>query len=866
MSVCNILIAHDYSGSTDGHSFYHTQVSSLYKDVTEVMHKDETHIIFLWNDGIRSVSKGEYMEVLLHKRGEGWTSPVVVAQKCKDMKFHGVLVLITDGQVDEHQVNQVDTLLSDWTFKHVHCHVIDTSVSAYAQMNLSVTLAFTRNSPHTITIHKREGEQQHYGVSNDDFGTLQHISHVGTVDDLSMRLPGLVRAVTANTMGSAGNAHLRDELVSLRKRVVSSMASCDTEDIRQQAQELQEALESGQVEKAITAASAITTMYYERSADKYGSPDWDRQLSQLISMCEGAVQRDYSIDLVRAASIGIVTTPITRQPVVEAPTCLEDMYDPQVSADEVLDDGAAVLDDFECPISLDHVPANNVVILLCRHEVLPCLLADLPKHVTDELVVCPLNAFKFPEVINRLACSLDHVISVNSFRDSHITGQPLLASPFTRRPLSRGGIFLGACPEHIKASNWSIAHLLNYGKQAGSLTLWHVVIYMVIKQRTPPCAYLSDVVIPAFETHLRYRLRHETSYASLVGSPQFVTTRLPVSCALWFVHSSARVMHTHYRPEADPVRLHAFHMKYIENVIELCGYPIDAECTEHWKRVCCMLHLVSWYRRDARALSEIARCLSNDVYDAHDGGAAAEAEDLTTAAVVQRWVPIDSPPRAKGGVIELLHSRRQFVLASHVDALGVQCVAALYKLVTEAGARGARHISLPLTWKPPSIEEHEAKYTPVWPHYSSPDMQRIVCVTPISEATCRPLTYPDRQQTWQQKAEETWKAPIDRLYSSEKIFAEYVVENNRYPTKQEYVFHLYRKVCRPDDLDATTSYGAHRVLPRRLHYCIEETFASFEQIVRKVSPSNFTSRYASSMHRKTRAEMDGTHVNMQNSI
>lgn len=864
MSGVGVLVAHDYSGSTDAHAFYHSKANEIYSRSVSGEFAGRPHAFYVWNHTIAEVSETEYRQLLLRMDGCGCTCPSVVARTCRELEFHGVLVLITDGQVYEDQVREVDVLLRDWKFEHVHCHVIDTSVSAYSQMNLSVTSAFTRGSPHTIRVYRKDLPEEQYDVSHEDFDTLRQLGDVHGVDDLRARMPRLVRAVTANTMGSEGNPELKEQLIALRKRVVASLSAASSAHSQDDVEALREALVARRVEEACDAARRIATRYYDITPGVGGgacAPDWDRELAQMISMCEGAVRRDFSIDLVRAASVGIISTPLSRQPTAPAPAPLSDIADTDAA---ILVDGVDVcLEDFECPISFEQVPSNNVVLLLARPDALPCVLASTPKHVVNDVLLCPLNVFKYPDLVRTLAECLDHPIGVPAFRGAYGAGKPFVRSPFTRRHLYQGGVFLGTCPEHVKSSNWSLAHMLNHGRQAGNMDMWLAVVYFVIKNKEASCAHLADSVLPALEAHLRYRMHTSRTFATLVGSPQFVTTSMPLGCAMWFTHASPRVMHAYYRPEADPLRLHAGYWSYFVELLRLTQYPMLEECLRHASVVRCMLRVHRDHKQHAVRLASVARCLFHDV---HVIAGVALGEDFLRDHPENAvpWIPIDAPPQ-QHKVIENLRLAGYGELAEFVDSLGIDVVASVYDLVASADAGSAKGIALPLDVSAALLDttaRAAAPFQACWPYLCAEDMQRVVFVVPIHENTCRPVTYPSKRASWEAHASAVWgRHYAERMYSTEKWFAEFVVDLGRYPTGAEYQVYLYQRVCQPNARHARQARGRFPVLPVRISHCTQETFRAFAHVMGALKPAEFVRRYQASSARATRAQMDGSAAN-----
>ena len=67
---------------------------------------------------------------------------------------------------------------------------------------------------------------------------------------------------------------------------------------------------------------------------------------------------------------------------------------------------------------------------------------------------------------------------------------------------------------------------------------------------------LSEL-LPLLENHMKYRLLHRSSFASLSGLSQFVCTKVPLATAVWHVLHSGFAKPS---PSADPLRMHIRHV------------------------------------------------------------------------------------------------------------------------------------------------------------------------------------------------------------------------------------------------------------------------------------------------------------------
>lgn len=95
----------DVSGSTGGSENYWNTVQEIFN-----LHANETDLYYEWDSGINKVDKKEMEFQIESRQGKGGTSPEVVAREIVDKKLKKV-ILITDGQVNDHNVKECDKIL-----------------------------------------------------------------------------------------------------------------------------------------------------------------------------------------------------------------------------------------------------------------------------------------------------------------------------------------------------------------------------------------------------------------------------------------------------------------------------------------------------------------------------------------------------------------------------------------------------------------------------------------------------------------------------------------------------------------------------------------------------------------------------------
>ena len=115
------LVAYDYSGSTEGNDFYHTTVQTILQQYTN-------YDVILWSNKLKVSSAEELKRINQWREGDGGTQPIVIAKHLSEIDFHGDLVLITDGQIFERYVREVEQFMNDHEIgiRNIDCYLIQT--------------------------------------------------------------------------------------------------------------------------------------------------------------------------------------------------------------------------------------------------------------------------------------------------------------------------------------------------------------------------------------------------------------------------------------------------------------------------------------------------------------------------------------------------------------------------------------------------------------------------------------------------------------------------------------------------------------------------------------------------------------------
>lgn len=780
------LIAYDGSGSTggEGNRHYHNKTQ-------EILAQYPDAAVLFWDTTSHIASRDEMARINAEFRGGGGTDSAAIARFVYESNFHGELVIITDGEVSACSVDRCAEVLGPaWKFAHVTAYLINTG----GRVNMSVTCPFTRCSPHQVHMLDRECAPIAEGsvtVTAADIAVLDELEAVGTVADYLAVADRLESLVIARTMGTTGDPTLRDRLLAMKKRITAAQARelGDSDTVRA----FHAALDSGRTADAVDAARAITEEYYGGDDPK----SWSGRIARLVSMCEGALRGAFDLSSVAAAVKG---DRVRRAETVDAATTPAPA--PVSSAAEA---------PFECPITLNN--EHDLALLVTEGEP---ILAGLDLGTTNDILDCPLNIFRYPEVVERLLARLDHPISLAAYKEAIDAGAQLTTSPLTRAPLLAGAICIGNTEEHCKATHWTLAQLTTGGKLVGSPDLWFAALWLTL-HRTPE-HYLKPIE-PQLAAHMRWRMKTHTSSISLMGAPEFPTTRVRLDAAIWYVFASVTL---NMDPRRDVLRAHLPHLDELEMLLEkLCpelALPAPARIKEHILHVRACLHMLRWVKQPGQRdrLHNIVRGL----YQA-------------TVRCGDDFIPVDGPPTA-----EQVAAARTALPAWYRD-LPVGRLFDLASKVDPGKSAGDIYITYNLPWHPVApAAVHEWDYTA-----DTPSRELV----PICPATCRPF-YRVGAASWREAAEAHYRVSSRRMISANELYGNYVVKYGAYPTADQLLYYMYsRKVL---------NGGSHKTLPLPTAAFVTGTLAEYEAVRAALTPAEFARRFLESRPIERRCAME----------
>jgi len=737
----------------------------------------------MWNTSAMRASEAELARINQRMEGSGGTDSSQIADWIRANNFHDDLVILTDGQVGQSEIDRCASVLGDsWNFASVTAHLIDTG----GLVNLSVTCPFTRNgSSQVFTYMATNGYMQksELEVSAASLAALAEISSIRTVEEFEARYPTLLDAIIVKTMGTTGNASLHAALVALKKHLVVSTAHASSK--------------SGSMEMAHTSLRekdypAALLAFRHICDEYYGSADpesWSAKIDDLISKAAGSLRSTFRAD---AARLSRATTASAASPM-------------SVAVTEVAPDTTAPT--FPCPISLDK--ERDLILLVCTDG--SRVFAGLDKGLQDLLLNNPLNALLHPEVVAKIVAWLDHPIGLASYQEAG----GLDKSPMSRKDVL-GGICLSPTEEACKATTWTLARILTGGKLAGNQDLWFAVLWMII-QKTEYLAHLE----PFFREQMIFRLKHHTTFLSLGGRPEYVTTIGSLEASLWFVLNAGAQLRL--SAARDPVRPHLTCVEPLLALYSLTGHPLPTESRRHILRTR-ILDSMLWaskkgnfkhFQQRSNALYQAALRIPNDAtlpgeevpaWILHDGPAVPEQVAAVLAELPPLWKEL--PVEELVDLASKVHPNR---------SLG----------------------DLEVYGSAPALPA---------PTYAWNQVKRINLA--ICKATCRPPITPI-----------PWKVAATMLYgaetatrtwfSSDNHFAEFIQKYKRCPSVDEFLIYVYNREIVHGITGKTT-------LPMNVRQYAESVIADHKPLIDDLGVDTYLLRRDRSMHQLRRKEIEET--------
>lgn len=759
------IIAIDYSGSTSSCAGYWNRVSEIYTEL-----KIKEPIIILWDTNAKRVNEKDLYEHINKLKGCGGTDPSDMANLLTNYPDIEELHLITDGQIDQNAVIKTDNIMKN--IKPPQKVNVD-FVSTGGNVNLSVSAAFIRSTQYSI---KLNGTIINKGDSSKSIDFNKYESYQEFFDDYEE----LYTTIVAQNLGKE-NLEVRKELLNLQQKLLSSYSAYISNKSNISILGL---LNEGDYNKALIECKRVVDNYLD--GDDVPSKI-QSYINNLIKGCTSKNNYDFNI---------IKTSRFERAINVEQKT------PKQIENIDVSDQT------FECPIMME----NDVPAILIKKPDAP-LLSLFNSDIVDDVTNCPLNVWKYDELISKIVEHIDCVVGCSTLQHG------ISISPFTRSNLC-GALTLGTDESHFKASTYSICKLMTDGKLLGNPDLWLAIFYYVISKKIPR---LSET-LPQYEKLLLFTLNKHKTNISLSGLPEYPMIKVETSVALWYVLASSDLFADSNTFKQCRLREYLSIAEVIIDLVSLLKLPYNKEYIDYRIKVLRAYYYMMWNKNDKNFIADILR-----------------AQYQNHIVINDKIIFLD------GEVSE----EEKFPLHDKLKSLKLEELFAIYNLVDPSKKIGDIKIPKTLTYSNKLLPVKNYGYGD---HLVSSD---FLGGTSICVNTMRPF-YIDKHKNkeWFLCAEEKY-GPLNKILSAYNYYIRFVQDNNSFPNKEEFLIYMYEK-------QRNKEFNPMNTLPKYVTTTADDVLLSYQEAFNTykilyhtdITVNKFLELVNLSMNAKRRLEME----------
>ncbi len=719
----------DVSGSVGNFHDYWNHVGQIYNNYKQT---NQVGKIFIWDTTIKEVTKSKLEELIKSKYGGGGTEPNFIAKSLVENKIRSNIIIFTDGEVSDSSVALCDRTLESFPVENVQCYIIGNSSA-----NLSVTCPFTRNnSSHVYWKTRNEAnltEQVYEKPDPELINTLDTIN----LDTFNARYSQLESLIIARNMGRSGDSVLKEKLIKLKKHLANELAeSANTN--KNYGQAMRTELESGNFGSALLIAKQMNQDYFGSDIGM----EIEKKLGYLVNLC-GDLRGMYSIGSIRSNRMASA-----------------DNVKKETSTEVAIEVNDLISKPVECPIIMDSdVPQIMVV------DIGEPVLANLEKHIVDDITACPLRILNYPDVVAKLKPAISQWTGIQ-------INQNLTRNPFTKQELI-GTIPLGSCAQHVSCGNYTISKLFTSGKLLGNLNMYWAVIWYLVTQDT--WEYLSDIKDQVTE-HLVYRFKNSTTYASLSGLSQYVLTKVPTDVAVWYcVNSSLLDPPT----DRDTCRLHLFNMEPMLAILRVLSYPICPDTIKQINRTKTLMSMLSMSKKSNETFRNKITCLVQNALHIDLANVPEQVQNLEGSI---EWIPLDGPA-SEQQVKTILETFPKYFSELSIDEL-----VGISKMVD--ASKSASDIVLASSHVFPKV-------TPVinWIYGLKTYPNESVPICPYTFRPFYNVQHNGQVVTWMDRAIELY-GPINQLFSARKKWIDFYYKYEHFPSFESFMLFCYNRYAK----------------------------------------------------------------------
>lgn len=794
----------DYSGSTWNDDFYHSNVRTILN--SKYQEGDE---IIIWDTSSKFISKVDYMRINREKDGNGGTNPKCLFDtifKKYDEVDYNELILISDGQIWDSEVKDLDIAIQK-NLNRFKCRYYEIYLLGN-EANLSVSCPFTRFNASRTIIKKPNHDDQIISTSEEDLKTIEEIDSINTLDEFNCKYDSLERALVARLLGTDGDKELRKSIILMHKRIKINNTN-KSENKNEIIDEL--------VMKDKNYDEAMKEVVHCFSSVLKG--DFQSRINLLIRMCDGGLKQIFDADKLQ-----------TFREYTADDTSVNEVENIQnLNVESSIQNC-----EWKCPISIDNEIDPMILITIDENENSQTsssndftpLLVGFDKVVTEKIINCPLTALHIPEFIEKLKSCIDHAISLKNYRASLCSSNPIRRSPFTRRKII-GAIPLGENQEHVDAANWTLMKLITGGKNLGDKNLWFFIIYLMIKNGEIP--YLKD--IEAFiEAQVIYRFSTYKTSISLSGLSNLPQTKVFYPTAAWSCLISPFLI-PKISPKSNLFFVHLIHYKELLQILKLFDLQLPDQFQSFANRIEVLSHLLNYFKKNIKLLDVYKNGLKYPTILVNVD----EDSPMKSGGICgEIYIPIDGEVTDEKR-LKLIQKLSNFCYNAVRDGkIKMNELEWLFEFIDVQKNLTDMNVESLINGYKENDSNNNITGTGLdfWKEWDE-NVEKFKNVK-ISMNTCRPFYQVQPGITWMDELGKIIN-PSGPILSFDKYFGNFVDTYHKYPTKDEYILFLYRRVCLGNYTNST--------LPKNIEKFTDQVFNRYQAVMEAYTPDEFNYRF-----------------------
>lgn len=722
------VIAIDSSGSTQGMCEY-------WQKVQYIINQHPNAKFVFWGSDYKTFDDQQsalrYMN--FHQGNLGLTHPQLFIPFMAQNNCE--LIIITDGQIYESDIQACDQLLQGYNLSSVEIHFNGSE----RNMNLSVSAPFARNTRFSMFVN---GEDFASGSTEEiDFDQYNNNPEKFLVD-----AENILKSLTLQNLGRKNaNFKQREQLIKLKNNLIKYLANQAA--ANQNSNNEFNVIRQNLLNNDLLRAKELMRSFI-LNQDSSISKNIENIFQEMLNCIDN--RNNFSFDMLRPGRLN-------RANEINKP------------AEDELPAVEEYQGNFECPIMYEN--ALPVLMIFTGSPV----LAGVDKGYVDNIITNPFLLLNNQELVNKIKARIGHPIGLDQARE-HFNN---MTCPFTHNQVSTFISFENE-RSHIKYTKYALANLLFGNKLVGIPELWLAVIYLICNNIT----YLNEEEKPgfmsSFKNYLINRCQNQTTRLTLTGLAVEPVVTAPVDIAIWYcvmsplLISNPNGINIPFGEDDARNRLRSFGTGAIHlvEILKLFNYIYESKWVDKTLKIYAAF---SWMMNQEKDNTQWRRLIR------------AQYQNSLTVIVddQEHVILLDGPATNMNHVPENSAPKLPNQL-NNLNDLGLLC-----HLATLVDRSKKTNLIL----MPQNVFDTFAVPKPVTNYGYSANMTANDMMTPISICpnTLRPYTY-DRKTNniWLVESEKKW-GPIDKQLHINKYFIDYITVYERYPTIDELIYYMYKR-------------------------------------------------------------------------